>query len=148
MTPSIHHRHHLSAPEQHAQLVKQTQKWVAQTFFGTLLKQMRNDPFKNEMFDGGRGGEAFGEMYDQQLADRMSKAAGKPLVDGIVRKIEAAKAYGRASKLAGKGSHPGDARPGADAGALDNPDRAARISAAASVADAATVADAVTRNRR
>jgi Rod binding domain-containing protein len=100
MTASIHHpHHHLSAAEQHAQLVKQTQKWVAQTFYGTLLKQMRNDPFKNEMFDGGRGGEAFGEMYDQQLADHMSKSSGKSLVNGIVRKIEAAKAYGSASRL-------------------------------------------------
>ncbi len=74
----------------HAQLVKQTQKWVSQTFFGEMLKQMRNSPFKSELFSGGRGGQAFNEMYDQRLADRMSKASGAKLVKAIVKKIEAA----------------------------------------------------------
>ena len=46
---------------------------VAQTFYGTMLKQMRNSPFKSKLFDGGRGGEAFASMFDQHLADRMSR---------------------------------------------------------------------------
>lgn len=78
---------------QHDQLVKQTQNWVAQTFFATLLKQMRDSPFKSEMLDGGRGGQAFASLYDQQLAQRMGHAAGKKLVNSIVRKIEASAAY-------------------------------------------------------
>ncbi|HEX3357955.1 MAG TPA: rod-binding protein [Tepidisphaeraceae bacterium] len=73
----------------HEQLVKQTQKWVAQTFYGTMLKQMRDSPFKSKIFDGGRGGEAFGAMYDQQLAERMARGAGSKLVDTIVHHIEA-----------------------------------------------------------
>lgn len=137
MTPTIHHGHHLSADQQHAQLVKQTQKWVAQTFFGTLLKQMRDDPFKSEVFDGGRGGEAFGALYDQELADHMSRASGTKLVNSLVRKMEASKAYGKASKLSPKAKHTGE---GGAAG-IGTVRRAARI------AESASVADAVTRNR-
>ena len=66
----------------------QAQKWVAQTFFGTLLKHMHESPFRSELFDGGRGGQAFSSLYDQQMADRMAHAAGRKLVRGIVRQIE------------------------------------------------------------
>ena len=72
----------------HAKLLKQTQTWVGQTFFGTLLKQMRESPFKSELFDGGRGGQAFGALYDQHLAERMSRGVGKHLVNAIVNRIE------------------------------------------------------------
>ena len=70
------------------QLIEQTRKWVAQTFFGTLLKQMRNSPFKSPLFEGGRGGEAFGELYDERLIDHMSRGVGNKLVMAIARKIE------------------------------------------------------------
>jgi Rod binding domain-containing protein len=79
----------------HDRLVKQTEVWVGQTFFGTLLKQVRNSPFRSEMFDGGRGGQAFGSMLDQHLAENMSRGAGRKLVNAIVRKIEAKKAYAK-----------------------------------------------------
>ena len=78
---------------QHDRIVGQTEKWVAQTFFGTLLKQMENSPFKSDLFSGGRGGEAFSSLYHQQLVDRMSRAAGDKLVNAIVRRIEARAAY-------------------------------------------------------
>jgi Rod binding domain-containing protein len=81
-----------AAQTRHAALVRQTEKWVAQSFYGTMLKQMRKDPFKSEMFDGGRGGEMFEELLDQQLADRMSRGAAPKLVDAIVQKIERGKA--------------------------------------------------------
>jgi Rod binding domain-containing protein len=79
--------------DQHEALTQQTQKWVAQTFFGTLLKQMHEGPFKSHLLDGGRGGEAFQPLMDQQLIDRMSRASGKKLVRGIVRQIEGRQAY-------------------------------------------------------
>src|SRR6266404_402001 len=78
---------------QHDQLVKQTQKWVAQTFYGTLLKQVRQSPFHSKLFDGGRGGQAFGSLYDQQMAEHMARGTGSKLVNSIVRKIEAKQAY-------------------------------------------------------
>lgn len=80
--------------KQHAALVKQAQKWVAQTFYGTLLKQVRESPFKNEMLSGGRGGQAFGSMLDMQLAERMAKGSGAKLVNSIVASIE----YPRAAR--------------------------------------------------
>jgi Rod binding domain-containing protein len=78
---------------QHEQLVEQTRTWVSQTFFGTLLKQMRDSPFKSELFSGGRGGEAFAGLQDQHLAEHMARGAGSKLVNGIVRRIEANAAY-------------------------------------------------------
>jgi hypothetical protein len=87
-----------AVPVAHEDARKQAQTFVSQAFFGTLLKQMRNSPFKSELFSGGRGGEAFGSLYDQQLAERMANGVGSKLVDSIVRKIEAAKAYRKTSK--------------------------------------------------
>ena len=81
------------ANTQHEKLERQTRNWVAQTFFGTLLKQMENSPFKSELFSGGRGGEAFSSLYHQRLAEHMARGAGSKLVNSIVRRIEAKAAY-------------------------------------------------------
>jgi Rod binding domain-containing protein len=86
-------------PTLNPELVKHTQKWVAQTFYGTLLKQVRESPFKNEMLSGGRGGQVFGSMLDAQLAERMARSSGSKLVNSIVRKIESTQATRKASAL-------------------------------------------------
>lgn len=78
---------------EHDQLVDKTRTWVAQTFFGTLLKQMRDSPFKSDLFSGGQGGQAFAQLQDQHLSEHMSRGAGAKLVNGIVRRIEANAAY-------------------------------------------------------
>jgi Rod binding domain-containing protein len=91
--PALGTRHSALPPSKHDQLVAQTEKWVAQSFYGELLKQVRNNPFKSELFSGGRGGEAFGSMQDQQMAEHMTRGAGKKLVNAIVRQIEARTAY-------------------------------------------------------
>jgi hypothetical protein len=80
---------------QHEKLVQTTRVWVAQTFYGPMFRQMRNSPFKSELFEGGRGGQAFQAQLDQHLAERMagSRAADR-LVNSIVRRIE-----GRSSSL-------------------------------------------------
>ena len=90
-----------AASTQHDRLVKQTKNWVAQTFFGTLLKQMENSPFKSEMLSGGRGGEAFSSLYHQRLAEHMASGAGSRLVNSIVRRIEAKAAYQKQQMPAG-----------------------------------------------
>lgn len=87
-----------AASSQHQKLTGQAQKWVSQTFFGTMLKQMRNSPFKSKMLEGGRGGEMFQGMLDQRLADHMARGAGHKLVNAITRKIEARKAYANSAK--------------------------------------------------
>jgi Rod binding domain-containing protein len=96
-----------AAAKKHAELVRQTQKWVAQAFYGTLFRQMQQDPFKSKLFDGGHGGEMFTEMLDQNLSERMARGAPNKLVNSIVSKIEGGKAsatYLRHSKLPTPGS--------------------------------------------
>jgi Rod binding domain-containing protein len=76
---------------QDAQLEAQAKQLVSQTFFGTMLKQMRDSPFKSDLFEGGRGGQAFSSLYDQRLVEQMSRGAGKKLVDSIVKRFKQAK---------------------------------------------------------
>lgn len=90
----------------HEQLVDQARKWVSQTFYGTLLKQMHNSPFKSQMFEGGRGGEMFSTLLDQRLADHMGRSSGSKLVNAIVRRIEANKAYKQSGQKPGKQAVP------------------------------------------
>jgi Rod binding domain-containing protein len=111
MHHAIHHHHSWKpgagsgllspkpASSEHEQVVEQAQKWVAQTFYGTLLKQVRHSPFHSKLFEGGRGGEAFQGMFDQQLADHMARGTGRKLVNAIARKIEAKKAYGQSPRV-------------------------------------------------
>lgn len=76
---------------------------VAQTFFGTLLKQARGSPLKSELMSGGRGGEAFGSMFDAHLAEKLGRGVGGRLVDAIVRKLDpAARHQPSAASLARK----------------------------------------------
>ena len=102
-SPSIHSR--IPGQTEDEKLTYMAERWVGQTFYGTLLQQMRNSPFKSSLFDGGRGGQAFSSMYDQELAQRMSRHAGGKLVDSIVRKIEGKKAYEHHSLLKHRSSH-------------------------------------------
>jgi hypothetical protein len=93
----LEYRHASSrAPKtEHEKVVEQARKWVAQTFYGAMLKQMRESPFKSEVFSGGRGGQAFSSMLDQHLADHMSRSAGSKLVNVIARKLEARAGYAK-----------------------------------------------------
>lgn len=60
------------ADKRQTELTQQAQKLVSQTFFGTMLKQMRSSPFKSELFSGGRGGEMFTSLLDQHLSERLT----------------------------------------------------------------------------
>ena len=98
--------HHGAASSQHDKLVKQSQRLVSQTFFGTLLKQMHSSPFKSELLDGGHGGEAFSSMLDQHLMDRMAAhGSAKKLVDSIVKSIEQGEAKRKHERIPPKKSH-------------------------------------------
>ena len=81
----------------HDQLVQQTRKWVAIAFFEPMLKEMRKSPFHSDLMDGGQGGQAFQGMYDERLSEKMASGASDTLVNSIVRKIEAKKAYEKQS---------------------------------------------------
>ncbi|MGE5609345.1 MAG: rod-binding protein [Bacillota bacterium] len=77
-----------SQAKQHEQLTRAAQRWVSQAFYGTILKQMHESPFKSELFSGGRGGETFSTLLDQQMTDRMARSSDHNLVASIVRSIE------------------------------------------------------------
>jgi hypothetical protein len=76
-----------AAQSEQDQVTAMARKWVAQTFYGTLLRQMRNSPFKSDLFEGGRGGQAFAPMLDQHLIDHMSKGTASKLTGAIARKL-------------------------------------------------------------
>lgn len=81
----------LTAAKKSEQLTHQAQKLVAQTFYGTLMKQMHDSPFKSQIMDGGRGGQAFQPLMDQHLIDRMSKSSSKKtgkLIHSVVHRLE------------------------------------------------------------
>src|SRR5688500_20367885 len=68
-----------SSGDKHTLLTEQAQKWVAQTFFGAMLRQMRDSAFKSDLFSGGRGGAAFQELLDQHLVEHMTRGAGRSM---------------------------------------------------------------------
>jgi hypothetical protein len=82
-----------NAPDAQDKVTQTARKLVAQTFYGTLLKQMRNSPFKSELFEGGRGGQAFSPLLDQHLAEHMTRATDNHLVNAIARKLQGKAAY-------------------------------------------------------
>jgi hypothetical protein len=75
-------------PTPHQKIEKQAQKLVADTFYGTLMRQMHDSPFKSELFSGGRGGQAFQGLLDQKLSDHMAAATHNPLVHAITHTLE------------------------------------------------------------
>lgn len=117
-----------SSASRHARLEHQARQLVGQTFFGTMLKQMRDSPFKSELFDGGRGGQAFNSLRDQRMVEQMSRGAGKKLVDSIVRKLEARQGY---AKQAAAGRAPAAGRGAAEASGAASLNAAVMPSAAA-----------------
>jgi Rod binding protein len=68
---------------------KQTaQTLVNQFFMGTMLKQMRQSPFKDETFSGGRAGEAYSSLFDQHVAEHAGNKVAKGLVESMVRQYQ------------------------------------------------------------
>jgi Rod binding domain-containing protein len=106
---------HAGAGSAHEALVRQTQKWVGMTFYGTLLKQVRNEPFRNDTLDGGQGGKMFGSMLDQQISTRMCRGGGDKLVNAIVNRIEKNSGLARRSAAAAYGTQAKTASPAGSA---------------------------------
>lgn len=60
------------------------EQFVATAFVVPMLAQMRNDPFRSDLFHGGFAEDAFQGQLDTILADRMTQRADLPLVDSIL----------------------------------------------------------------
>src|SRR5947209_4360976 len=67
---------------------------IGQTFFGTLLREAQNSPFHSNLFEGGRGGEAFSTLFNQRLAEHLSNGVGNRLARSVVSHLR----KGRQSK--------------------------------------------------
>jgi hypothetical protein len=91
-------------PTVEAELTKHVETFVASSFFGTMLKQMRESPFRSELFGGGRAGGAYDAMYHQALAERMGRGVGQSLVRSIVKRIMGARAENAPSAATSNGS--------------------------------------------
>ncbi|NJL32278.1 MAG: hypothetical protein HC898_12040 [Phycisphaerales bacterium] len=75
-------------PQSREELVRQTaEELVSTALVKPLLGQLRNDPFKSELFHGGQAEDAFGEQMDTLLADRMVKGTRLPVVDAVYRTL-------------------------------------------------------------
>lgn len=75
------------APGKQAELRQAAEQFVSSAFVLPLLAQMRDDPFRSDLFHGGQGEDAFQSQLDTILADRITRGARFPLVDTIVDKI-------------------------------------------------------------
>lgn len=60
---------------------------IASAFILPVLEEVRNSPFKTEMFSGGRGEEVFGQQLDVIFAERITQSAGFGLSDALVRQF-------------------------------------------------------------
>lgn len=72
---------------------QKVQEFVSQTFIGTLLKQVRDSPFKSDLFSGGSGGQAYQSLYDQQVVNQVAPGLGGRLVDVLERQFTRSPAH-------------------------------------------------------
>ena len=68
-----------------AKLEQAAQTLVNQFFMGSMMKQMRNSPFKNEAFTGGKAGAAYAGMFDQHVAEHSGNKIAKSLVSAMLK---------------------------------------------------------------
>jgi hypothetical protein len=68
-------------------LRKSSEQLVATTFIMPMLAQMRDDPFKSDLFHGGQTEDIFGQQMDTILAERIVAKADFSIVDALYRTI-------------------------------------------------------------
>jgi hypothetical protein len=79
-----------STPGQHSQqaaLRKQVDEFVGITFYGTMMKAMRNSTIKGKYGHGGRGEEVFQSQLDFELASRMGRSQHNSLNEAVYRRF-------------------------------------------------------------
>lgn len=91
-------------PEKDATLRKAAEQLVATTFIQPMLAKMRDDPFKSDLFHGGRTEEIFGEQLDTILSERIVARADFSIVDAVYNTI-AKRATGAAADGGGVNTH-------------------------------------------
>jgi Rod binding domain-containing protein len=77
-----------AATERREKLHDAADQLVATAFILPLLAQVRDDPFKGEMFHGGQAEQVFGQQLDVILADRITESSRFGISDAMVRRFE------------------------------------------------------------
>jgi len=70
-----------------SELREAAQQMVASAFILPLLQQVRDDPFKSDLFHGGKSEDLFGQQLDTILADRIVDASRLGVADAIVDRM-------------------------------------------------------------
>ena len=78
---------------------------VSTAFVLPLLEQARQDPFKSDLFHGGRGEEVFGQQLDVIYADRITASSKFGLAEAIARQFGVAPAASAATPSAKLDTH-------------------------------------------
>ena len=76
-----------TGPARRKQLRDQIENLVSMALVLPMLKQVRSDPFKSEMFHGGFGEEVFGSQMDMVMAERLGPRVAGPIVDATYRRL-------------------------------------------------------------
>lgn len=86
------------------ELREAAEQLVGIAFITPMMKMMRDEPFKTEMFHGGMGEDMFAAQLDQHLAEGMTTRMRLPMVDAVYERFG-----GRASGgAATQGTHMGE----------------------------------------
>jgi Rod binding domain-containing protein len=59
--------------------------FVGETFYGTMLKSMRNTVGKVPYFNGGRAEEIFTRQFDQVLAEKLGKTRSQGISEPMLK---------------------------------------------------------------
>lgn len=70
------------------ELARQTaEELVATALVQPLLAQLRDNPFKSDLFHGGQAEDIFGQQLDTILSDRIVQGSRLPVVDAVYRTL-------------------------------------------------------------
>ncbi|MEO1236302.1 MAG: rod-binding protein [Planctomycetota bacterium] len=73
-----------SSPKAVEKGLEAAEELVATAFILPVLSQVRNDPFKSDLFDGGRAEAAFGQQLDVIFANNIARAADFGISEKLV----------------------------------------------------------------
>lgn len=71
------------AASQNSELRETFHQFVGETFFGTMMKEMRKSVGKTPYFNGGRAEEVFQQQLDQLIVEDMTKSSSKNISEAM-----------------------------------------------------------------
>jgi Rod binding domain-containing protein len=74
-----------ASPADREKLLKNVREFVGQTYFGTLMKQMRSEMNPDNPLNGGKAGQTFRAQLDQTLISRWAESSRFEVADKIAR---------------------------------------------------------------